>query len=261
MPLKLCLLISLTLCGVPTAQSQDNRPVIIVELFTSEGCSSCPPADGWLESLERKQPISNARIVGLEEHVDYWNHLGWRDPFAAPQYSARQNDYGQRFRVESLFTPQIIVNGQKPNDGGDFRSVQRRLNEAMVEAAYALTLTPEHNPKDSSLTDLTVRVRHLAEGKPVLSDIFLAVTESRLVSTVPAGENAGRVLRHGPVVRSFGVLGSIDQRPFTQVGLKSTLKLPEEWKRQNLRAVVFVQERESRRITGAAVVDLGKFSQ
>ena len=250
------LLAPLLLCVLTARAADDNRPLIVVELFTSEGCSSCPMADALLAKLERSQMFPNVRVVGLEEHVDYWNNLGWVDRFASPQFSSRQNQYAQHYGADAIYTPQMVANGQKPFVAVDVRSASKAILESAANPSYDLTLAPERNPREPSLTDLIVHVRYLRTGSPVPADIFLAVTESRLRSTISNGENAGQTVAHGSVVRSFGVLGSIDRRPFNTVGLKSTLKLPEEWNRQNLRAVVFVQERQSHRITGAAMTEL-----
>ncbi len=255
--MRLALLLAVSFAATPQIWADDNRTPVIVELFTSEGCSSCPPADELLSRLDRTQPVSSAHVIALEEHVDYWNQLGWPDRFSSPLYRGRQNDYAQNFRTDNIYTPQMVVNGKSEFNGSDSGRASQEIERAAASnPSYSLRLQPERNAKDPAVTDLVVMVKSLREGKPQPADVYLAVTESRLSSNVLHGENAGRMLRHAPVVRSFGVIGNIEARQFQEVGLKSTLKLPEEWKRENLHAVVFVQDRASHRITGAATIDL-----
>lgn len=238
------------------ASTADDRLPVVVELFTSEGCSSCPAADEMLARLERTQPVPNARVIALEEHVDYWNQLGWNDRFSSPLFRGRQNEYAGVFRIDSIYTPQVVVNGGAAFAGGDMPLAMREIGRAASNPSYSLVLDSRPNPKDPALVDLAVMVRNSQQGKPEPADVYLAVTESRLTSNVNGGENTGRLLRHADVVRSFGVIGSVEAHAFREAGLRNTLKLPGDWKRENLKAVVFVQQKATRRIVGASVVDL-----
>lgn len=234
--------------------SEDRRPVVVVELFTSEACSSCPSADEMLDRLE--QSVSGVRVIALEEHVDYWNNLGWTDRFSAPVFHARQNDYALFFQNDSIFTPQMIVNGSVQFVADRFNRAADRIKQAATSPQYALRLQPQRNAKDPTLTDLTIYVKNDRPNKPEPADVYLAISEAQLTSNVQQGENAGRTLHHGPVVRSFGVIGNIEARQFNEVGLKSTLKIPSTWNPDHLRAVVFIQEHRSRQITAAAATSL-----
>src|SRR5580765_6039090 len=120
-------LLTLALASLATAQP---RTPVIVELFTSEGCSSCPPADRLLAHLEKEQPISGVQVIALGQHVDYWNELGWPDRFASRAYTARQQDYGRGFTIESVYTPQMVVNGQAQFTGGDAERATREIRKA-----------------------------------------------------------------------------------------------------------------------------------
>ena len=245
---------SILLCGI--AAAQDRRAPVIVELFTSEGCSSCPPAESLLARLERTQPVSGARVIALEEHVDYWNQLGWRDPFSSAQYRARQNDYALAFRVDNIYTPQMVVNGNAAFVGDDAGAAYQQIGAAAQGAMALLDVKATRSAQDTALVDLAVRISNRRNAKPRAANLYLAVTESELSTSVTRGENAGRLLRHAPVVRSFGVIGKIDPQGTQDGQMVSTLRLPPEWRRDNLRAVVFVQEPDTLRITGAASVDL-----
>jgi hypothetical protein len=242
--------------GVPLAIAADRPVPVIVELFTSEGCSSCPAADRLLSRLEQTQPVSGAQVVAIEEHVDYWNQLGWTDPFSSPQFRARQNDYAVAFRANNIFTPQMVVNGQSEFVGSDMSRAYHEIGSAAQSATTAIDLKSIPNSTDPQVLDLSVQVTNLKTAKWRDSNVYLAVTENGLTTFVPRGENSGRTLRHSSVVRSFGIIGRIKPQGANGGQLVSTLRLPPEWKRENLHAVVFVQERDTFRITGANVVEL-----
>jgi hypothetical protein len=247
------------LLGLGGAQAADDRRVpVVVELFTSEGCSSCPPAEQLLSRMDRTQPVAGVRVIALEEHVDYWNSLGWTDPFSSSQYRIRQNDYGRKFLIDGIYTPQMIVNGQAQFVGTDGDRAAQEIARAAQLQSTVVEVKASPKASDPDLVDLSVKVTLavIANVHNLNSNVYLAVTESDLSSNVQRGENSGRLLRHAPVVRSFGVIGKIDARGASAGAITDTLKLPREWKRENLRAVVFVQERDSLKITGAAVTDL-----
>jgi len=254
-PIALCLLA----CG-PIFAGSDNRVPVIVELFTSEGCSSCPPADEVLMRLARMN-VSNARIIALGEHVDYWNSLGWVDPYSSPLFRARQNDYAQVFHVDTVYTPQMVVNGRAEFVGDDMGRAMSEIGRAAKQPAARITLKPAQNSKDHELVQLAIDIRDLppisikGQGAPSL-DVFLAITEDNLSSDVKRGENAGVTLKHVAVVRSFGVVGNIEPREKDTFAMSPTLKIPNAWKRKDLHAVVFVQEHSTRKILGSESVGL-----
>src|SRR5271169_6326186 len=116
--------------AAPLAWAADRPVPVIVELFTSEGCSSCPAADRLLSRLEQTQPVPGAKIIAIEEHVDYWNQLGWADPFSSAQYRARQNDYAIAFHAADIFTPQMVVNGATQFVGSDMNRAYHEIGSA-----------------------------------------------------------------------------------------------------------------------------------
>lgn len=234
-----------------------RRSPVVVELFTSEGCSSCPPADAVLSRLEKTQPVEGAEVIALAEHVDYWNYLGWRDPFSSAEHSARQREYAQAFGKDGIYTPQMVVDGRAEFVGSDNSKAVETIAKAArsPKADVTLALVRERGTEAPDVR-LSVRVGVLP---PVstgdTAEVLLAITEGDLSTSVPRGENAGRRLSHVGVVRRLSVIGSAATGE--AFAAEPSVTLERDWRRENLRAVVFVQERASRRVLGAAAIKLG----
>src|SRR5205809_4045968 len=126
----LAMSIALGVAG-PADRLPEQRQAILIELFTSEGCSSCPPADALLERLDRTQPVAGSQIIVLSEHVDYWNHIGWADPYSSSAFSARQQQYARRFRTQGPYTPQMVVDGRIEFVGSDERRADSAIRSAL----------------------------------------------------------------------------------------------------------------------------------
>jgi hypothetical protein len=233
--------------AVSNASDPVSTPVL-VELFTSEGCSSCPPADALLSRLGRTQPVRGADIIVLEEHVDYWDRLGWKDPFSSAAATARQSDYGEAFGASQVYTPQMIVDGGAEFVGSSDTDALRAIRTASQMSKPAVQLSWE---KDDTLA-IHIEPMNIT-GKRDGQQIFLVVAEDMLHSDVKRGENAGRALEHDGVVRQLLPLGKIDAAP---AGFSSSVAVhsAREWSRANLRAVVFVQEPHSRHVLAAAAI-------
>jgi hypothetical protein len=230
---------------------------VLLELFTSEGCSSCPPADELLAKLEAQQPVANVQVIALEEHVDYWNNLGWVDPFSGPEWTERQQDYAATLKNGNPYTPQLVINGHTEFAGGRANQALQAIATAAREATTQVTLTT--GPADKHDQHLDISVGKL--GQNVRGDspeIWLAITEAGLHSSVSRGENAGRELQHASIVRQLRKIGTADQNKDVSFSRKVSVALESQWNRQNLRAVVFVQEKKSRQIIGAAEARIGQ---
>lgn len=235
-----------------------NATPVVVELFTSEGCSSCPPADEVLSKLDKMQPIQGVEVIALGEHVDYWNRLGWTDPYSSEDFSRRQSMYSDAFNLDSVYTPQMIVDGRDEFAGGNME----RARTAIARAAHAekanVQLASYQNSQaiDARVVKLSLHVSDLPRlTAGDTADVLLAITENNLRSEVSRGENAGRYLRHSAVVRQLTALGEIGGRQ-NSFAAEPMVHLDNGWQRENLRAVAFVQERGTRRVLGAAVVGL-----
>ena len=219
---------------------------VIVELFTSEGCSSCPPADAVLAKLEKQ---SGTPIIALGFHVDYWNRLGWADPFSNKQFSDRQNEYAQAFQTDSVYTPQMVVDGQAEFVGSD---------EAQADSAIA---SAARRPKAS--VSVALQGGAAGQGKPLSlradigvlpsgvkgGEVFAALTESGLSSQVARGENSGRHLSHAAVVRTLVSVGTVGPKGGM---LTQGLALTGGSRKENTHIVVFVQDKATHHIIGAA---------
>lgn len=231
-----------------------TRTPVVVELFTSEGCSSCPPADELLSRMARQQPIENVEVIALEEHVDYWNELGWVDPFSSGEWTARQQVYAGVLGNGNAYTPQMVVDGKTEFVGSQSRKAWQAVQRAAAEQKARVTLRPGSSP-DSGTAKLSVSITKLPEtpGRDT-AEVWLAITETGLHSAVKRGENAGEDLRHAAVVRSIRKIGEAKAGGETSFSGDATVPLRAEWKRENLHSVVFVQEKRSRRILGAASI-------
>jgi hypothetical protein len=227
---------------------------VLVELFTSEACSSCPPADGLLADLIHAQPVTGAEVIVLSEHVDYWNQLGWTDPFSSADFSRRQSDYADVFDSHPVYTPQMVVDGRFEFIGSDARESRRAIQEAARQPKAEMTVVFSPTAEDSGA--LEVRVAKLPEGVAGRVNLWLAVAEDDLETNVERGENAGKRLKHAAVVRRLKKLAEIKPKASVPLSWSRTVRLDPAWKSSSLRAVVFLQERNSRRIVGVAAARL-----
>jgi hypothetical protein len=231
-----------------------SRKAVVVELFTSEGCSSCPPADDLLRKLVATQPVPGVEIVALGEHVDYWNQLGWNDPFSSELFSRRQHRYAQRFEASNVYTPQAVVGGT-----GECLGSNRSAIISLVENAARATTTDVSialKPGETGRQPLEVHVSGLPRrGEKVMYDVLLAITEDNLTTDVRRGENGGRTLTHAPVTRRVVPLGTVNGEQVA-VALPATVELDPKWNRENLRFTAFIQEKTDLRIVGAATLKL-----
>jgi hypothetical protein len=234
-----------------------TRHPVLVELFTSEGCSTCPPADDFLVRLVDRQPVADAEVIALEEHVDYFNHEGWIDPFSKHEWTDRQQVYITKFKKGTVYTPEMIVDGET-----ELVAIhEQQGREAIANAAHPETVPIEIISLKSAPDreqQFTVHVGKFPGGTPSqTADVWLAITEKGLHSAVNRGENAGRDLHHAPVLRTLRKIGVADpgKQPFSYEG-NQAVKVNADWKRENLSVVVFVQEKKSLRIIGAASAPL-----
>lgn len=238
-----------------TAESSGSsaRTPVLVELFTSEGCSSCPPADAFLQKLDR-QPVAGEEMIVLSEHVDYWNHIGWKDPYSARFYSDRQSAYARRLGLETPYTPQMVVDGTSQFVGSDASLADKAFAEALRRPKLAVRLA------NVEVSANTVKA-HIEAGDLQASfglreaEVYVAIALDRAQSHVSHGENAGRTLAHTAVAKCIVAVGRFRQgQAFAQ---DVRLKLDSGTDVNNLRLVAFVQEPGQGRVIGAAALTIG----
>jgi hypothetical protein len=242
---------ALRLDGAEARSGQAQPTPILVELFTSEGCSDCPPADLLLDSLQTTQPVSGAEVIGLGQHVDYWDRQGWKDRFSSVALTNRQQVYGARFNLDSVYTPQMVVDGRAQFVGNDGGAARKALERALSAPHGVLTIAIE--PAANAMA-VAVRATGLPPvGRGDRADIVVAVTEDHLRSVVTRGENHGRTLTHAAVVRSMAVIG---QAADGGASARAEIPLAGDWQRDQLKVVAFVQEQRGRAILASAMAPL-----
>jgi hypothetical protein len=246
----------LAVAGAARARTQTRHDVtvpVIVELFTSEGCSSCPPADEVLTRLTATQPVDGAQVIALGEHVDYWDRLGWRDAFSSSAFSRRQTEYADRvFRSGNIYTPQLVVNGRQEIVGSDYRGAVAAIAKAAITAGrLRVSLAIDSSSAAQAVAQLEVST---ADGVSLKSsvEVWLAVIENNLTTKVARGENGGRTLQHSAVVRTMRNIGTIASGS-SSWSARVPVAFAAEWERSRTRVVAFVQDHSSREILGASV--------
>jgi len=228
--------------------SDNSRTPVLVELFTSEGCSDCPPADALLERLDRSQPVRGVELIVLSEHVDYWNDIGWRDPYSLHEYSQRQGAYAGHFGIGSVYTPQMVVDGHFEFVGSDERGAIEAIESAAKTAKIPVSISSVHLEAGNAVT-LHVEAGRLPSSSAVRSaDVLIATADESDESHVNRGENAGRTLKHISVLRTLTRVGTVDQSgEFSQDVRIRTNRV----NAGNLRVVAIVQEAPIGRVLGA----------
>lgn len=215
-----------------------NKKFVLVELFTSEGCSSCPPADKVLARLQKEQPVENVEIVPLSLHVDYWNYLGWKDEFSSSAFSARQNGYAEKFKIDAIYTPQMVVDGEKQFVGSQFETAVNSVRETSKIKKSDVRISLENDKVKIDVSDLPA---HDA------AYVWFVIAEDDLQTNVKRGENSGRKLPHAAVAREMKLLETLpgNAKNFNSAQM---LAFKPNWKKENLSIIVFVQGKDSKKI-------------
>ncbi len=237
------LLVGARLTGAPAAQSPH---VVVVELFTAQGCSSCPPADRLLTALGQDPSIT---VVPLAFHVDSWNTLGWMDPFSKPEWTRRQEFYARMLRARAVYTPQAVIDGRAELLGSDEPALRAAVAQAAAEPAASVTIILAPNDREVAV-EAQVEVPEALRDRKL--DVMVAIYETGLVTPVKRGENGGKTLRDDYVVRILKRALRFDGRNAGPARAAITLPIAKDWKRENLGVAAFVQDSRALSIHGAA---------
>jgi hypothetical protein len=216
------------LFGAGLSAADSARAPVLVELFTSEGCSSCPPADRLLESLD-------PQAIVLSEHVDYWDRLGWRDPYSAHANTLRQEGYARGFGINGPYTPQMVIDGVTEFVGNDARRASDEISRARLHEKIGVHLT-----RNSGGVQVQI------DAAPKSVEVWLALADDSGLSQVTAGENRGRQLHHVAILRSLRKIGSVKRN----TSFTHSVAVPAE----TGRVIVFVQDSGLGKVYGAAIL-------
>ena len=238
--------------------SQTADRVAVVELFTSQGCSSCPPADRLLSKLAHDSRYQG-KVIPLSFHVDYWNYIGWTDPFSAGRWSDRQKAYaGRVFHSNRIYTPQVVVNGRSECVGNSEGEVTGQIAQALAaepDARVSLALDPLTADGHLKVT-VGAKLARAAGSGPL--DLWVAVYESGLSTDVKAGENASRVLRNDRVVRRLEKAFTLPATAGAEKSGEVVLGIDKRWKTGSLGVAAFLQDPATLAIHGAAAREVGR---
>ena len=221
-----------------------SKPIIIAELFTSEGCSSCPSAEALLKEMADLTAKENAVVVGLAFHITYWDHLGWKDPYGQLEFTDRQKKY-DAFLSTQQYTPQVVVNGEFEFVGGNPIAFRDAIKKA-ANADYYFSLEASATHSDNQIT-----IDYSVDKKTRSESLNVALVESTIENHVKNGENKGRILKHYNVVRMFH---TSDLESAGQI----KLDVPPGIDINKCELVLFVQHRRNLRISGASQIALQK---
>ena len=218
----------------------EKKSFVLLELFTSEGCPSCPPADANLAFLEKEQPFADTEIVTLALHVDYLNSVVWKDLYSSPIFSRRQQIYSQALKTGAIYTPQMIVDGQTGFTGRNLAKAQKAILEAAKSPKATIEIIQTDEILKVKITDIPTHQN---------ATIFLVMIEDNLTSNRKSGSATNKKAEPITAVRELKSLGMLTPEQ-SNLEFETVLQIQPAWKKENLRFVIFVQENASRKVLG-----------
>jgi len=234
----------------PASNASQSGVPVLVELFTSEGCSSCPPADVILQRLDDYQPISGAQLIVLSEHVTYWDQEGWKDPNSSTAFTDRQSAYETALGEKEPYTPQFVIDGSQSVSLEKVKSLEDALNKAKENAKIPVRISNiAVDPSNAALLHAHIE----ADTNPDKhnADVYLAVALNHVESQVLRGENGGKHLIHVAVVQQLNRVGKLPKGKSFAQDVQVKLKPGEDVK--NVRLVAFAQESGQGKLLGVSM--------
>jgi hypothetical protein len=243
-----------SICAVPVlsqspgSPEQPQRVPVLLELFTSEGCSSCPPADKLLGMLDRDQPVKGVELIVLSEHVDYWDHEGWKDPYSSRAVSQRQEDYESRLGGGDVYTPQLIIDGGTQVVGSNWKAAEPAIVKSMRDPKIPLSLSAV---REGSSIRVHIEAKENSSSLPN-GDVYLVTAADHAHSQIFGGENAGRAIDHVAVSSSFRKVGKL--LAGSNFSKDVRVSIASDSPSRATRLIAFVQDPVTRRILGSAQI-------
>ena len=225
--------------GQPAIGKTGNKNVAVLELFTSQGCSSCPSADRLLGTYTSKE-----NVIVLSFHVDYWNRLGWKDPFSSKAFTERQYNYASAMNAQ-VYTPQVVINGQIEMAGSNDHKISAQVKKVLTQdpdAALSIKTVKQQNG--------LANINFVASGNTRNSVLNIALAQKKTVTEIKGGENRGVTLTNYNVVRNFKTISQVNNGENT-----SAIDIPADTDQKNMFVVLFLQEKGSNKISAADLAD------
>lgn len=220
-------------------QSPDNQGFVLLELFTSQGCSSCPSADRLVERTVLDARKSGKKIFALSYHVDYWDKLGWKDPYSQAQFTKRQYDYADWLNSDNVYTPQIVVNGQEEFVGSDDKKLSRAIDKIQDKTTEIRFDFKNIEWKNNEI-DLEINLSDFPNNSELNVALISKITENY----IPRGENEGLKLKGANVVRVLQKVLS------SSLQFKTSLPVPKDMEKQNAQIIAFIQDKQTHKVLG-----------
>lgn len=227
---------------IPT---NDSESFAVLELFTSEGCSSCPSADKLLDEMYDAYRTTHDRVYALAFHVDYWDYIGWKDELAKQEFTQRQRWYGERFQLESIYTPQLVINGSEECVGSNRSDAAKAITNALLQTPTIRLELTAYNDSIQHRIHGEYRINNI----PDASVIHIALIENKIIRRIQRGENAGRTLLHNHVVRLFKTMQPKSETSFS-------LDVPRDANPSRLALVAYLQDTHTGRVFAADGADI-----